>query len=164
MMSMRKEAIAVLSVTAVVLICGAWQIAGSKAPDLPPPFATPSSNNRPHVINQPASAKVVVPAGFTAEVWAEGFKTPRFMLQGDHGEILLSDSDGGTVYAFANGDPKQRKEVLTGLTRPYGLALWHEYLYVGEMTSIKRFKYDPAKLTATDGKEVLSLANCTGGH
>jgi glucose/arabinose dehydrogenase len=143
---------------------GAAQVAGVKSSDLPKPFATPSANNRPHVVPQPDSAKVIVPKGFTAEVWAEGFRTPRFLLQGEHGEILLSDSDAGMVYAFANGDPKQRKEVLSGLTRPYGLALWHEYLYVGEMTSIKRFKYDPAKLTANDGKEVLKLADSEGGH
>ena len=161
---MRREAFAVVAISAVAVIAGAWQVAGKRAPDLPAPFATPSSNNRPHVIKQPDSAKVILPGGFNAEVWAEGFTTPRFMLQGEHGEILLSDSEGGKVYAFANGDPKQRKELLSGLGRPYGLALWHEYLYVGEMLSIKRFKYDPAKFTATDGKEVLSLSNAGGGH
>ena len=161
---MKKEAVAVAAIGAVAIIAGAWQVAGKKSPELPAPFATPSSNNRPHVVPQPSDAKVQVPQGFTAEVWAEGFRTPRFMLQGEHNEILLSDSDGGIVYAFPNGDPKQRKEVLTGLGRPYGLALWHEYLYVGETLSIKRFKYDPVKFTATDPHEVLSLAGCDGGH
>src|SRR5579859_1035124 len=131
---MRREAFAVTAISALAIFLGAWQVAGTKSPDLPAPFATPSANNRPHVIKQPGGAKVVVPQGFTAEVWAEGFTTPRFMLQGEHGEILLSDSEGGKVIGFAGGDPKQRKDILTGLTRPYGLALWHEYLYVGEMT------------------------------
>jgi glucose/arabinose dehydrogenase len=164
MISMRREAVAAIAVSAVAIITGAWQVAGLKSPELPKPYATPSANNRPHVIKQPANAKVHVPAGFNAEVWAEGFTTPRFMLQGDKGEILLSDSDAGKVYAFANGDPNQRKEVLSGLTRPYGLALLHEYLYVGEMLSVKRYKYDPAKFTASEPHEVLSLANCGGGH
>ncbi len=158
------KASSVMAVSAAAVIAGAWQVAGIKAPDLPAPYATPSSNNRPHVVKQPGGAKVNVPSGFTVEVWAEGFTTPRFMLQGEHGEILLSGSEGGKVYAFANGDRKQRKVVLSGMTRPYGLALWHEYLYVGEETSIKRFQYDPAKLTATEGQEMLSLANCGGGH
>jgi len=161
---MKREAVAAFAISAVAVITGAWQVAGVKAPDLPAPFATPSANNRPHVVAQPSGAKIVVPNGFTVDVWAEGFRTPRFMLQGEHGEILLSDSDGGTVYALANGDPKQRKEVLKGLTRPYGLALWHEYLYVGEMTSIKRYKYDAAKFTASDPQEVLNLAKAEGGH
>jgi len=161
---MKREAVAVIAVSAIALVTGAWQVAGNKAPDLPAPFATPSANNRPHVVPQPGAAKVVLPTGFSAEVWAEGFRTPRFMLQGDHGEILLSDSDAGAVYAFAGGDPKQRKEVLTGLTRPYGLALWQNYLYVGEMTSIKRYKYDSAKFTATEPHEVLNLSGASGGH
>jgi glucose/arabinose dehydrogenase len=160
---MKKAALSVIAITAVVGIAGAWQVAGKRSPDLPPPFATPSANNRPHVISQPAAAKVVVPKGFTVDVWADGFRVPRFMLQGEHGEILMSDS-GGTIYAFPNGDPKQRKEVVTGLERPYGLALWHEYLYVGEPTSIKRFKYDPNTFTATAGKEIFSLSGDDQGH
>lgn len=161
---MKREAVAAFAISAVAVITGAWQVAGVKSSDLPAPFATPSANNRPHVIPQPGGAKITVPKGFSVDVWAEGFRTPRFMLQGEHGEILLSDSDAGTVYAFANGDPKQRKEVLTGLTRPYGLALLHDYLYVGEMTSIKRYKYDGSKLSASDPKEVLNLSGATGGH
>src|SRR5438094_733538 len=46
---------------------------------LPAPFATPSVRNTPRVIPQPAGAKLNVPAGFSMEIWAEGFKTPRFM-------------------------------------------------------------------------------------
>jgi glucose/arabinose dehydrogenase len=165
---MRKEILSVVAISAVAVVAGAWQVAGKKASELPAPFATPSATNRPHVISQPEAAKVIVPSGFTVDVWAEGFLTPRFMLQGGHGEILLSDSgstDGtGKIYAFPGGDPKQRKEVVTGLTRPYGLALWHEYLYVGEPTSIKRFKYDPTTFTATDGKEIFSLSGDQQGH
>jgi len=89
-------------------VAGAWQVAGKKASELPAPYATPSANNRPHVVGQPGSAKVTVPPGFTVDVWAEGFRVPRFMLQGEHGEILLSDS-GGTIYAFPNGTRNSAK-------------------------------------------------------
>jgi len=165
---MRKETLGVCLICAVAVITGGWQVAGKKASELPAPFATPSANNRPHVISQPETAKVAVPAGFTVDVWADEFSTPRFMLQGGHSEILLSDSGTtagtGKIYAFPNGDPKQRKEVIAGLTRPYGLALWHEYLYVGEPTSIKRFKYDPKNFSAADGEEILSLKGDDQGH
>jgi len=168
MNAMRKQILILLVICAGAVTMGAWQIAGKKASELPAPFATPSANNRPHVIGQPETAKVTVPAGFSADVWASEFTTPRFMLQGSHGEILLSDSGStagtGKVYAFRNGDPKQRKEVITGLTRPYGLALWHEYLYVGEPTSIKRFKYDASNFSASGGEEILSLKGDEQGH
>ena len=132
--------------------------------DLPPPYATPSADNRPKIVPKPQRARLKVPAGFEVNVWAEGFRMPRFLLQGDHGEILLSDSGedaeaaavghvgggrhDGTVYVFPNGDVSRRKTLLTGLNRPYGLALWKQYLYVGEADSIRRYPYDPAHMTA----------------
>jgi glucose/arabinose dehydrogenase len=163
MKAMRTAYIGVIAVSALAVVAGAWQVAGERATSLPAPFATPSANNRPRVIPAPSGAKVNVPKGFTVDVWAEGFRVPRFILQGEHNEILLADS-GGNIYAFPNGDPKQRKEVVSGIERPYGLALWHEYLYVGTPTSIKRFKYDPATFTAADGQEIFSLAGDNQGH
>ncbi|MDQ6707164.1 MAG: PQQ-dependent sugar dehydrogenase, partial [Acidobacteriota bacterium] len=124
-----------------------------------------SANNRPHVIDKPSGAKLNVPAGFSVDVWAEGFDIPRYMLQGNNGEILLSDmSRNGAVYAFPNGDPAKRKELIKGLDRPYGLALWKDYLYVGEPTSIKRYKYDGSALTAGPGEQVVAYAGFDKGH
>ncbi len=157
---------AILTIAAATLIssAAAWQVAKSDV-KLPPPFATPSANNRPQVVEKPSGGKLNVPAGFTVDVWAEGFEVPRYMLQGQSGEILLSDMGrSGTVYAFPNGDPAKRKELIKGLDRPYGLALWKEYLYVGEPTSIKRYKYDGKSLTAGPGEEVVALTGCGKGH
>ena len=157
---------ALLTIAAATLISSAtaWQLAKSDV-KLPPPFATPSANNRPQVVEKPSGAKLSVPAGFTVDVWAEGFEVPRYMLQGQNGEILLSDMGrSGTVYAFPNGDPAKRKELIKGLDRPYGLALWKEYLYVGEPTSIKRYKYDGKNLTAGSGEEVVALTGFGKGH
>jgi len=131
---------------------------------LPPPFATPSANNRPKVIARPDGAQLRVPAGFDVEVWAEGFNVPRFMTLGPGNEVLLSDSarDGdGAVYVF---DGKERKKLIGGLDRPFGLAFWHEYLYVAETTSVKRYKYDAKAHTAGPGQEVVSLKGFDKGH
>jgi glucose/arabinose dehydrogenase len=139
---------------------------------LAPPYATPSANNGPHVIPQPAGAQLHVPAGFSVNVYAENFERPRYMLQGPSGELLLSDAadgPGGTVYVMPlnKGDgyaAHDRKKLITGLDRPYGLALWHEYLYVGEPQSIKRYKYDAKAMTAGPGEEVISLKGFGQGH
>jgi len=135
---------------------------------LPAPFATPSSNNRPKVITRPEDAKLQVPHGFEIEEYATGFNTPRFMLTGPNNEILLSDSSAGTVYVLVDKDKKykdpERKAILTGLDRPYGLALWKDYLYVGEPTSIKRYKYDAKNMTGGVGEQVISLKDFSGGH
>src|SRR5215471_19110823 len=101
---------------------------------LPAPYATPSVNNRPQVIPQPAGATLTTPAGFQMEIYQEGFKQPRFMLLGPSQEILLADSGGGNgqdpsgaIYVL-NG--KDRKPILENLRRPYGLQIHDGYLYV----------------------------------
>jgi glucose/arabinose dehydrogenase len=135
---------------------------------LPPPYATPSSDNRPHVISHPSGGQLQVPHGFEIEEYAGGFDTPRFMYTAPGGEIIVSDSSAGSVYVLTDKnksykDP-ERKKILEGLDRPYGLAIWKDYLYVGERTSIKRYKYDAKAMTATAGQEIASLKNFTEGH
>lgn len=133
------------------------------SPKLPPPFATPSVRNAPRVVPPPAGAKLNVPAGFKMEIYQEGFKAPRFMLIGPSGEILLSDAarTGGAVYVI-NG--KEKKPVVEGLTRPYGLAINAGYLYVGTPEAIMRYKYDSKTQKATDGQEIISLKGFGTGH
>jgi glucose/arabinose dehydrogenase len=154
---------------AVLLAAAAFYAADVK---LAPPYATPSANNGPHVIPQPAGAQLHVPQGFSVGVYAEDFTVPRCMLLGPAGELLLSDAadrPDGTVYVMPlnNADGYQahdRKKLITGLNRPYGLAFWHEYLYVGEPESIKRYKYDAKAMTAGPGEEVISLKGFGQGH
>jgi len=154
---------------AVLVVAAAFYAADVK---LPPPYATPSVNNGPHVIPQPAGAQLHVPAGFSVSVYADNFERPRYMLLGPGGELLLSDAaegPDGTVYVMpldkADGyQAHDRKKLIAGLDRPYGLALWHEYLYVGEPQSIKRYKYDAKAMTAGPGEEVISLKGFGQGH
>ena len=135
----------------------AWQ-----TPTLPQPFATPSAKNGPTVIARPEGMQLKVPTGFTVEEYANGFQRPRFMVEGPGGEVLVSDTvPNGSVYALKGGD---KKVLLTGLDKPYGLALWKDYLYVGEPTSLKRYKYDSKNLTAATAEEVVSWKRYDKGH
>lgn len=150
------------------------------AVNLPPPYATPSADNHPTVIAKPAQAQLHLPAGFNISVWAQGFEMPRYMLRGEHSEILLSDSGGnakaaavghgrtggntGKVYVFPDGQASGRKELLSGLNRPYGLALWRNYLYVAEADSVKRYPYDASASTVGKPEEVISLRGFDKGH
>lgn len=155
----------------VLLAAGA---AGFYASDvkLPPPFHTPSVNNGPRVIPKPDSADLKLPPGFQAVPWAEGFARARFMLEGPSGEVLLADSapgSDGTVWVLTdrNKDFKadeNRKQLIKGLDRPYGMAFWKEYLYVAEPASVKRYRYDAKNQTVGKGEEVISLAGFARGH
>ena len=135
---------------------------------LPAPYATPTVTNFPKVVGRPSDAQLKVPHGVVIEEYATGFDTPRFMYTGPGGEILVSDSSAGTVYVLVDKnksykDP-ERKKILTGLDRPYGLAIWKDYLYVGEPTSVKRYKYDATNLTAGPGEQIASLKDFKQGH
>ena len=123
---------------------------------------------RPRWLAGLAAHNCKVPQGFEIEEYATDFNTPRFMYTGPSGEILVSDSSAGTVYVLVDKNKSyknpERKQLLTGLDRPYGLAIWKDYLYVGEPTSVKRYKYDSKNLTAGPGEQIASLKDFKQGH
>ncbi len=122
----------------------------------------PPNANPPTMVSRPAGAGVKVPTGFSVEEFAAGFERPRFMVEGPGGEVLVSDTiPNGSVVALRNG---AKKVLLSGLDRPYGVALWRDYLYVGEPESLKRYKYDSKALTAGPGEEVVPMKGFSKGH
>src|SRR5689334_10886346 len=95
---------------------------------------TPPNANPPKVVPRPEGARIQVPAGFSVEEFASGFERPRFMVEGPGGEVIVSDTvANGSVIALKGA---AKKVVISGLDRPYGLALWRDYLYVGEPESL----------------------------
>ena len=137
---------------------------------LPPPFQTPSATNRPRVIAKPNGAQLRVPQDFRVEEFATDLSKPRIMLYTPTGEILVTESIPNgrvTVLSDKNNDFKadsQRKVLLQGLDRPYGMAFWKDYLYVAETTSLKRYKYDAKALTVGKGEEIVPMHEFDKGH
>jgi glucose/arabinose dehydrogenase len=106
-----------------------------------------------------------VPAGFEVAEYASGFKVPRTMIHGPKGEMLLADSaraPEGAVYILIDG--KNRKELIKGLDRPYGLAFWKDYLYVAEPESVKRYKYDAGAMSVGAAEQVVRYEGMGSGH
>lgn len=140
-------------------------------PKLPPPYATPSASNAPKIIPQPSGVALRVPAGFTVSEFATGFAKPRYMVEGPKGEVLLSDSvKEGAVYvlADANSDGRigedEKKKLIGGLDRPFGMAFHGKYLYVADAGHIRRYAYDPAKREAGPEEMIVDLHEETQGH
>ncbi|MDX1983738.1 MAG: PQQ-dependent sugar dehydrogenase [Bryobacteraceae bacterium] len=130
---------------------------------LPAPYHTPSATNAPKVVPQPDGRQLNVPAGFRVEEFASGFQKPRYMIQLPGGTVLVTDSVAkGSVYAI--GADKSKKALLTGLDRPFGMALWKNYLYVSEAEGIKRYRFDAEALTAGAGEMVVPLTGYGKGH
>jgi glucose/arabinose dehydrogenase len=149
---------------AVAIAAGLVVAEGPKKAKLPPPFHTDSANNRPQVVQRPDGAQLRLPAGFSVEEWASGFERPRFMILGPSGELLLSDSiNDGSVYLIDTAT-KEKRKLIGGLDRPFGMAFWKDYLYVAETTSLKRYKYNKAKKEAGAGEEVFPMKEYGKGH
>jgi glucose/arabinose dehydrogenase len=159
------------AISALAILAGgalAWQQAGVK---LPPPFHTPSATNRPQVIPRPDGAQLQVPQGFHIEEFASGFRRPRIMIYtpGNAAILITETVPGGTVTVLfdKNKDFKadeERKTLIEGLDRPYGMAFWKDYLYVAEATSVKRYKFDAKALTAGKGEQVVDMSDIGKGH
>lgn len=130
---------------------------------LPPPFHTPSATNGPKIIAQPQDKKLSLPAGFVAEEYASGFKKPRLMLDLPDGTVLVSDAvPNGTIEAIK--PDKSRKTVLSGLDRPFGLALHKDHLYVTEAVAIKRYPFNVKTLEAGPAEKLIALDGYGKGH
>lgn len=135
---------------------------------LPPPFQTPSVNNGPRVISRPDGAQLQVPQGFTIEEFASDLRRPRIMVYAPGGEILITESiANGTVTVLTDRTGKvqtNRKKLIEGLDRPYGMAWWKDYLYVAETTSLKRYKYDAKAVSVGRGEEIVPMHDFGKGH
>jgi glucose/arabinose dehydrogenase len=148
---------------------GALKTAWGDKIDLPEPYHTPSAGNRPTVIPRPEGADVKLPAGFKAEIVANGFKRPRNFLLGPSNEVIMTDADVvGSVYVFtiqADGKLSKGRKILDNLNRPYGLEYRDGMLYVAETTSVKRYAYDTATMTAkTPGEQIVDMSEFNAGH
>jgi glucose/arabinose dehydrogenase len=155
-----------------LLVCGLALLlpAADTNRRLPAPYHTPSATNGPRVVPAPAGSKVSLPPGFVATEFASGdFRRPRFMLAGPSGEILITDAiqDGSVIVLFdrdKDGKAEERKTLVEGLDRPYGMAWNKNWLYVAEPTSVKRYAYDAKNFSVGKGEEIISYPGMGQGH
>jgi glucose/arabinose dehydrogenase len=167
-MKTSKLATAVLFNT--ILLCAIparAQVTYGKKPNLPPPFATKSAGNGPHSAKPPVGFLPTVPAGFHINIFASGFKNPRFLAVAPNGDIFVADTGGGQVVILRDpqhtGEAQQREIFAEHQNQPFGIAFHDDYVYVGNMTSLVRFHYDKQTSKRTGDAERL-MEYPGGGH
>jgi glucose/arabinose dehydrogenase len=139
------------------------------------PFASESAGNGPKVAARPDGAMPAVPKGFKVSVFAPDTGRARLALRAPNGDIIVSDAGKGQITILrpgAGGDKADPVNVFaTGLSRPYGLALWPsganpKYLYVANVNSVVRFVYAAGDLKAKGEPETVveKISDTTGGH
>jgi glucose/arabinose dehydrogenase len=126
---------------------------------LPPPFATPWFRKSTRVVEMPEGRQLTVPQGFTVDVFADKLQFPRFMALAPNGDILVSEPFRGagriTILRDADHDgvAETRETFASGLNRPFGLAFWKHFLYVGNNDSVVRFAYETGQTAAAGPPE-----------
>ena len=140
--------------------------------DLPAPRSSVLAINPPRVIAAPKGAQLHVPAGFKIDIFASGFRDPRFLLTAPNGDVFVTESraDQIKVLRDANGDGRPDiNELFTEreLNRPFGLAFYPpgpdpQFLYVANTDGLLRFPYRNGDLKARAPAEKLN-AQISGG-
>ena len=132
-----------------------------KPSDLPPAKLGDEPNNPPRIVPQPQSAKLDLPPGFEINTFAEGgFKLPRWMALAPNGDVFLADAEEGKIFILrdTNGDgvSDQRFTFAEGLNKPFGMAFWHDYFYVGNTNAVVRFHYKSGQINADGPPEKIA--------
>jgi glucose/arabinose dehydrogenase len=131
------------------------------AQQLPPPFATPWFRKATRTVPMPEGHRLSVPAGFDVKLFADRLEFARFMALAPNGDVFLAEPFRNapkiTILRDADHDgvAETRHVFATGLNRPFGLAFWKNYLYVGNNDSIVRFTYKPGQVAADGPPEKI---------
>src|ERR1044072_7300403 len=128
---------------------------------LPPPNLGPDAENPLRVVTRPADATLHMPPGFEISTFAEGdFRNARWMALAPNGDVFVTDADAGMVIVLRDTDGDGKAETrftfAKGLTSPFGIAFWHDYVYVGMTDAVVRFAYKPGQTEAQGSPEKIA--------
>jgi glucose/arabinose dehydrogenase len=128
---------------------------------LPPPFHTPWFRKPTRVVPMPDGHTLTVPSGFTVSVFADDLPFARFMAVAPNGDVFLSQPirNAGRITVLRDTDrdgvADVRETFASDLNRPFGLAFWNGYLYVGNNDSVVRFAYRAGQVAASGPPEKI---------
>ncbi len=139
--------------------------------DLAQPFETPSAGNQPLVIERPPQATLHVPAGFEVNAFAEGLRQPRWMAIAANGDVFVTERKSDRIIVLRDSDDDGVADVrsvyLSGLHQPHGLAFHGQYLYIAEVTQVRRVRHTTGALEAAGSVETVTAMGSLGdgkGH
>ena len=94
--------------------------------DMPAPSSNILAINRAHVVKPPADGQLRVPPGFTIELYAGGFRDPRFLLTAPNGDIFVVESRLNRIKVLRDTKGGGKPDVSEtfadgGLNKPFGI-------------------------------------------
>jgi glucose/arabinose dehydrogenase len=131
-----------------------------RSSDLPAPYASASIATNAVVVPKPTDARLNVPFGFQAKLFASGLDEPRLIRVAPNGDIFIAESGAGRIRVLRpsdGGDEVLRNSIFaSGLRLPFGIAFYPngnepQWIYVANTDSVVRFRYHNGDLRA-DGE------------
>jgi glucose/arabinose dehydrogenase len=141
--------------------------------DLPSPNPREFVDNGPREVKPPSGAHPNVPPGFHVELYASGFRDPRFLLTAPNGDIFVTESRADQIKVVRDSNSDGKPDATTvfadaGLNKPFGLAFYPpgpdpQYLYVANTDGVIRFPYRNSDTIARGPAEKLEAELSSGG-
>src|ERR1043166_1799400 len=139
--------------------------------DLPAPSSNVLAINPARVASRPAGAQLHVPAGFKVDIYATGFRDPRFLLTAPNGDIFVTESSSYQIKILREEAGKPNAPAIfayQGLRDPFGIAFYHpgndpQFLYVANTNGVIRIPYRNGDLKARAPAEKLGAEPSPGG-
>src|SRR6266700_5504904 len=93
--------------------------------DLPAPSSNVLAINMPRVVGRPADAQLRVPPGFKIDLYAGGFRDPRFLLTAPNGDIFVVESRVNRIKVLRDTKGNGKPDVVElfaerDLNKPFG--------------------------------------------
>src|SRR5438445_1930532 len=140
--------------------------------DLPATSSNILSINSPRVVGGLETAQLQVPSGFKIDLYASGFRDPRFLLTAPNGDVFVTESRANQIKVLRDAKGGGKPDVTEvfaerDLNKPFGIAFFPpgnepQFLYVANTDGIIRFPYRNGDLKARGPAEKLA-AHLSGG-
>ena len=140
--------------------------------DLPAPSSNVLAINPPRVAGRPVGAQLNVPSGFKIDMYASGFRNPRFLLAAPNGDVFVTESRANQIKVLRDPKNSGKPEITEifaerDLNKPFGIAFYPpgndpQFLYVANTDGVIRFPYRNDDLKARGPAEKTG-AKLSGG-
>lgn len=120
--------------------------------ELAKPAPSEAVANPPVLVPRPRDAKLRVPEGFAATLFAAGIAPPRALLVLPDGDVLAAQSGAGRIALLRDTDGDGKADRIETFAEsfelPFGLAYHGGAVYVGDVHAIWKLAYTPGALHA----------------
>ena len=128
--------------------------------DMPLPFATPSAANPSKSVPLEPGKTPVVSSGYKVNLFSDKPRHARWMTVAPSGEVFLAETGTGRISVLADKDgdgvAEQYAVFAEDHSRPHGLAVVGDHLYVADTSRVWRYAWRAGQTQASGSPEAVT--------